>query len=573
MKDIIKLNNEIEIDLPKLIDSRLLVQANSGGGKSWLLRRLLEQSHGKVQQIVIDLEGEFSTLREKYDYILAGKGGDVPAEPKTAGLLARKILEMNVSAIVDLYELPHYERKHFVKLFLEAMINAPKELWHSCIVVIDEAHIFAPEKGQSEAMEAVIDLATRGRKRGYCAVLATQRLSKLHKDAAAECNNKLVGRTGLDIDMKRAAEELGFTSKEQYLSLRSLAPGEFYAYGSAISREVIKVKIGDVKTSHPKAGSRILTKTIPPTDKIKAVLKKLTDLPQEAKKEADTIEGLKRENIDLRRQLRVAPAKNDPATVKIAVDKALENQSAEIRALKRQSAALADNLKKAGDWITRFVKNGGDFVKTLAVKIEVPRGVTTPEPTKFIVVPPSRAFPLLRKIGTSIPVVSSEYLEEGTNEKPLVGGALRMLQVLVSRYPTKLTKAQLGTFSKMKPSGGSFNTYLSALRSRGYIADEGGLFLATQEGIDFIGENPNPPQTSEEVIEMWKNNLSGGARRMFEILVEQYPAEVLREELGAAAGVVHTGGSFGTYMSILRSNGLIETRGYYVKAAKHLFEL
>ena len=94
----IKLNFQTTIDLEKLIDNRLLVQANSGGGKSWLLRWLLEQSHGKVQQIVIDLEGEFSTLRENFDYILAGKDGDTPADPRSAGLLARKLLELNVSA-------------------------------------------------------------------------------------------------------------------------------------------------------------------------------------------------------------------------------------------------------------------------------------------------------------------------------------------------------------------------------------------------------------------------------------------------------------------------------------------
>ena len=50
------------LDLPRLIDTRLLVQANSGGGKSWLLRRLLEQSHGKVQHIVLDLDGAFTIL-------------------------------------------------------------------------------------------------------------------------------------------------------------------------------------------------------------------------------------------------------------------------------------------------------------------------------------------------------------------------------------------------------------------------------------------------------------------------------------------------------------------------------
>src|SRR5437588_7854368 len=119
----ISLNQSVGIDLPSLLDTRLLVQANSGGGKSWLLRRLLEQSHGKVQQIVIDLEGEFGTLREKYDYILAGKGGDTPATPKTAAMLARRLLEHNVSAIIDLYELHHTERKRFVRLFLEEMIN------------------------------------------------------------------------------------------------------------------------------------------------------------------------------------------------------------------------------------------------------------------------------------------------------------------------------------------------------------------------------------------------------------------------------------------------------------------
>jgi hypothetical protein len=46
------LGSGIRCDLSVLIDTRLLMQASSGGGKSWALRRLLEQSHGKVQQIV-----------------------------------------------------------------------------------------------------------------------------------------------------------------------------------------------------------------------------------------------------------------------------------------------------------------------------------------------------------------------------------------------------------------------------------------------------------------------------------------------------------------------------------------
>jgi hypothetical protein len=157
----ISLNEKIGIDLSKLIESRLLVQANSGGGKSWAIRRIIEQAFGHVQIIVLDPEGEFTNLRERYDFVFAGKGGDAPAEPRSAALLARRLLELKASAIVDLYELNPQERKHFVRLFCEAMVNAPKELWHDCLVIIDEAHVFAPEKAESEAMGPVIDLRKR----------------------------------------------------------------------------------------------------------------------------------------------------------------------------------------------------------------------------------------------------------------------------------------------------------------------------------------------------------------------------------------------------------------------------
>jgi len=151
------LSNQTTIDLPTLIDTRLLIQANSGGGKSWLIRRLLEQSYGKVQQIVLDMEGEFSTLRERFDYILAGKNSDIPAEPRSAGLLGRRLLELNASAIIDLYELPQQERKRFVKLFLEALINAPKHLWHPVLVVIDEAHVYIEDRKPWQIIEDALE--------------------------------------------------------------------------------------------------------------------------------------------------------------------------------------------------------------------------------------------------------------------------------------------------------------------------------------------------------------------------------------------------------------------------------
>ena len=55
----------IKIIISILLKSRMLVCANSGGGKSYLLRKLAEVCFGKIPQIIIDVEGEYLTLREK----------------------------------------------------------------------------------------------------------------------------------------------------------------------------------------------------------------------------------------------------------------------------------------------------------------------------------------------------------------------------------------------------------------------------------------------------------------------------------------------------------------------------
>lgn len=135
-------NAPLLLDVQRLVATRLLVQGRSGGGKSWTLRRILEQTHGSIQHLVLDPEGEFASLRERYDYVLAGKGGDIAADPSTAALLAHRLLELRVSAVLDLYELKAGDRRRFVRLFLDALVNAPKSLWHPALVMLDESHMF-----------------------------------------------------------------------------------------------------------------------------------------------------------------------------------------------------------------------------------------------------------------------------------------------------------------------------------------------------------------------------------------------------------------------------------------------
>lgn len=558
----LKLNEKDSINLPALIDTRLLIQANSGGGKSWLIRRILEQSHGHVQQIILDLEGEFSTLREKYDYILAATDGDVSVDLKSASLFAKKLLELNVSAIIDLYDLSHQDRKEYVRRFLTGMMNAPKKLRHPVLVIIDEAHVFCPEKGQSVSSEAVIDLMTRGRKRGYCGVLATQRLSKLHKDAAAEANNKLIGRTGLDIDMKRAAEELGFTGKEQYLSLRNLESGEFFAYGPAISKEVIKLTVGNVNTTHPKAGSRIVAgTTVPPTEKIKNLLNQLKDLPQAVQQEEETLESLKREAFNLKQELLKIKRAGVPVPQE-AIQQAVNLVKREMEASRdkereewqKQIENFFGILEQIGQITKEALQNKNTVYKNPTLeRVSLGYSAKIKEQEADAVV-----LPVQRQIPTSYPT------QDG-----LRAGAVRILTVLASRYPMKFTKAQLATLSKFKVTGGSYNTYLSALRTRGFISQDGSFINITEEGLQEVGTVPPAPQTTEENIKMWMDNLKPGAQKLFQAILDH--SGLTREELAEYIGMTYTGGSFNTYLSMLRSNGLIEMDGSLIKPSPTLF--
>ena len=563
-------NIGIITNLEKLIESRLLIQANSGGGKSYAIRKLLEETNGKVQQIVLDLEGEFFSLREKFDFLVFGNEGDYPIHIKYADKMARTLLEHNVSAIIDLYELKHFERITFVKRFLESMINAPKNLWHPCIVIIDEAHIFAPEKGSAESMNAVIDLCTRGRKRGYCAVLATQRLSKLHKDAAAECNNKLIGRTGLDVDMKRASDELGFNSKADVISLRGLQPGEFFAFGPAISNHVTKFKIAAVKTTHPKTGARLMS--VPPaSSKIKNILSQFKDLPQEAEKELRTESELKKEITRLKIQLTTAQKQQKVKEV-IKPDQKIVLENKE---LKSTISDLNKSLLKYNKNIEAFIMKYKDALKKIGenidqlISMDINLNLPKPEEIKIQDIK-IKDVPVIKLNNTA----RNYHLPQSTDsviQKSVGGGAVRMLKAAAMFYPDSITRARMGALAGLSFRSGSFGTYLATLKRNGLLTGEGNLFAITQEGLQEAGDVEPLPTDPEILVEMWCGIVKGGASRMLRALADVYPESLSRAELGEQSDISHTSGSFGTYLATLKRNGLITGSGQSFKAADELF--
>ena len=239
------------LDLEELLATRLLVQGNSGSGKSHLLRRLLEQSAPWVQQCVVDPEGDFVTLSDKFGHLVVE--GDRPEGELTR--IAGRIRQHRVSCVLNLEGLDVEQQMRAAAAFLGGMFDADRDYWYPVLVVVDEAQLFAPavagevsDEARKLSLGAMTNLMCRGRKRGLAGVIATQRLAKLAKNVAAEASNFLMGRTFLDIDMARAADLLGMERRQAEM-FRDLLRGHFVALGPALSRRPLPVVIGNVETS------------------------------------------------------------------------------------------------------------------------------------------------------------------------------------------------------------------------------------------------------------------------------------------------------------------------------------
>lgn len=561
------------IDLDLLIATRLLVQASSGQGKTRTIRRLLEQTHGRVQHLVIDPEGEYHTLREKFDYILAApSGGDVVAHPRYARHLAHELLKLGVSAILDIYELEPDDRLAFVAEFVAGLVNAPRNSWHPCLVVLDEAHVFCPEGSKSDSAKAIESLASKGRKRGFCLIAATQRIAKFKKDAAAELGNKLIGGCNLDVDIDRAGEELGIAKAKRVETLRGIAPGTFYAYGRAFGVvQPVSVKVGDVATTHAEQGTAPVP-VPPPTAKVKAALAHLSNLPAKVEEEAQTLQSLNREVNRLSQELRLRDAllETAPISTTTEVQVLLDGEIARVvsvtEQLREQKDALIDQVGKVlgmfggqvEDALTPLtqkivgvnlahplVGSLGDLMD-LSIKLNPP----IIQDTETVTV---TAHELSQRSTRS---VSSELINTGiSGPEQRILDAIMWFNAIGVVAPVNSAVAFMAGYT---PGGGGYLNPRGRLRKLGHISYGDDVLILTKTGRALAKRVDTSMLTNEALHAAVLQRLQGPERKLLRALISAYPRKVRDADLAKASGYAEGGGAFANPKGRLRTLGLIE---------------
>ena len=486
-----------------------------------------------MPHLVIDPEGEFVSLRERYPYVVVGEGGDVAARPETAGPLARALVEAGASAVLDLYALRLGERRAFVRGFLEGLLALPRSLWRPALVVIDEAHRFAPERGggEAESLDAVVTLCTQGRKRGLGAVFATQRLSKLHKDAAAELLNVFVGRTGLDVDVRRSADALGL-DRGGRAELKALRPGDFFAVGPAVGADgVVQVRAGVVETRHPEPGGLEVGggAVPPPPEELRATLDALATLEPEAGSATEprpVASGAgERRALDRARRAeeRASAAEGEAARLRQRLGGALEAAEA------LRTILMDSDTGEGADGAQRAT--------------EEPQAVSPP---------PARSKSAGRERGKP-----ARQAEDAGGPSPAHRRILESLRLFEALGVGEPEKANVAVWAGYRPSSGSFSGHLAAMKRAGWMDYPGGRLALTDVGRSLVPA-PEAPATTEALHAAWLSKLSEPQGRLLRSLLDAYPEAVAKDALADATGYSAGSGSFSSHLAALRALGAVE---------------
>ena len=495
-------------NLERLLIHRLAIQGNSGSGKSWLLRTLIEGTHGHVQHLIVDPEGEFRTLREIFDdyVILAASDGDLSVTPESAENTARLLIEEGVNVILDLSEFGETERDATCAAVVHGLMSLSREAWRYILVVVDEAQTLAPQAvANGVSLDALTDLAMRGRKRGFGLVVATQRLALLNKNLLAMCSNRLIGLTTLGNDMKRASEELGFNTQERQ-KLKALEPGEFFAFGPALSQEVIKVRSGPTKSTHPAPG-QLTPPTPPASKKLGSLLEQLRLNQQRA---PSNIEEAKNET-------QISPRSRIPQKIeRREIERAVKLDSSRVENTLEQIRILADNVIVESAQLVpthplqNFRSDGPDFNKS-------ERGSPTPRyQNKHLVDKPSSR------------ATSVTFKQVPDDPKHRI---LRILAEMELLEVPSLDRSTLAVLSGQSPKSSAFSRHVAALHNEGSVTYPlGGHVALTKQGRAGIPA-PQKPTTLADLHERWFVYLCLYERQLLEELIEIHPSSLSRRGL------------------------------------------
>jgi len=545
------------------------ILAKRGVGKTYTAAVMAEQMLKiGLHTVIVDPIGVWWGIRASSDgkheglpiVIFGGDHADVPLESTSGEMIADLIVGERISAVLDLSRFNNAEQVRFMTAFAERLYYKNRAPLH---LFLDEADGFAPQRpmrGEERMLGAMEKIVRRGRARGLGVTLVTQRSAVINKNVLSQVEMLIALRTIAPqdrdaIEVWTDAHGTPEQKKEMMNSLSSLEIGEAWLWCPAWLDIFKRVRINRRETfdssATPKVGVRVREpKRLAKVD-LERIKGKMESTIEKAKQE-DPRE-LRRKVAELTRELQMrhttishAPLPSKIKTVFVAAIK------------KRQLSALQKVADKIAQNADTFIKGAGMLLKT-ATDLRDSIGELkklNEKPMRVTEIPPASEPPTSVKRHVEGP---KSPVEKVNSEEKLVAGERRMLEILVRLGNFSPTRTQLATLAGLSPGGGTTRNYFGKIKQLGFVEERGDLIVLVKFPVEVNVDAK--PITTEEVLQMWREKLIAGERRMLDVLLGLDHKLISLEELGERSGVKYPSGSYRNYIGTLRRNGLAEMDG------------
>ncbi len=549
-----------EIELPKdAVTQTFAMIGRKGSGKTYLATMIAEDMLDlNAQVIAIDPVGVWWGLRVGADgkskgkeiFVIGGDHADIPLIPEAGARVAKLLVEKGISAVIDVSGFRIGEHKRFAADFAEEFFHLKKSNRSPVHMFIEEAQKIIPQRvGPDEArmVGAFEQIVRLGRNYGIGCSLVTQRPQSVNKEVLSQVECLCVLQVTGPHERKALEEWVQEVGADRTLvgELPSLERGEGYVWSPSWLRIYKKVHFSTKETfdasSTPEVGKKTQAASLSAVD-VESLIADMADVVAKAEKDNPVV--LRRKISEL--EQKNAKLERNPQKIVESEPKVIEKfifKDNQITRLEKIFGNMTKEAERHGNAMALLWNNFNEIGKTLqsAFQLMLKSKTQVIASQKPVIKP----FTPIQK-----PLVQSNIQEDGS---VLRAGAMKMLNWLGTGEI--LSKQRLATLSGFAATGGTFNTYISELRRKGWVEGDENLRI-TEEGMKFAVSEALP--SGEDLLNLWKSKFREGAGKILDFVYRQYPNPVSKVEIGANVGFEASGGTFNTYISELRRNGLIK---------------
>ncbi len=500
--------------------------------------------------------------------VLGGDYGDVPLEETAGALIADLIAEQAPPLVISLANFTKGAMRRFLADFAERLYLKNRRALH---LAWDEADDAAPQnpqkmKGGGERLYGALDqIVRRGRIRGLGVTMISQRSAEINKSILSQCSLLIAHRASHPSDVDPVLDWMKHHAKARISevsdTIAGLKDGEAWVMSAKLDifgRYQMNDRTTFNSSATPEPGEeRVVPKKLAKPD-LERLQEQMRDTIERAK--ANDPAALRRQVAELKAELAkkpaAAPAPAKERRVEVPVVRA--GELARIRAALEKADRLAASLNMTAASVATLAQNLRASVEAATRPNAAPPGSAPHNPAPRYVQVVARVPPPPR----AVPRIEAEKRAEPPSGA-LKAGARTMLRVLAATEQGRLPRATLATHAVFSTQSGTMSDYVSALKTAGYVLDEGDVVL-TEAGRAEAERLGGPlMRTATELLGLWyaSGRLKAGARAMMDALAGAYPNELTRAELADVAQISRESGTTSDYLSALRTAGLAEDRG------------